>query len=235
MHKRTAPRHLEAGRDFNNCYGYLSDSGGLKHKLLELGERPKPGSRSDFQSIRGLIRDGKGMQDIIEVATSYQAVRSAEIILKYETPRRRSVGVFWFWGASGTGKTAKALEEAEGEVCMTSGNLNTYINGYTGQKTLILDDLRPYNIDFNLLLRLLDIYPLTVNVKGTTMAYKSQLIFVTTPLSPDQFTLNLQNEDIYQLKRRINLCLHFLERGTEVEGNTSSSTSYEIDFENIKL
>jgi len=225
MRSRTEPRHIEIGRDFESCLSYLNRDPGRKHKLLELGERPSPGKRSDVEGIRILIRNGGGIKEVIDTATSYQSIRTGELILKYEpSTELRDVEVYWLYGKSGSGKTyfcVQAAIQQDKDFLITEGNLNQYINGYTGQKCIIFDDLRIEDISYNKLLRYLDKYPLIVNIKGTTIPLRADLIFVTSQFSPDQFKpigFN-PNEDNYQLKRRIT---QVWKTGTEVRGNTKA-------------
>lgn len=95
--------------------------------------------------------------------------------------------VFWLWGPTGGGKTREAFEclseKFGNDVWFSFGDLNTFFNGYTGQKGVLLDDFRPGMLKFNFLLRILDGYPVNVNIKGSSVVWNAEVIFITAPTS----------------------------------------------------
>lgn len=177
----------------------------------EIGEAPKEkGKRSDLEDIKKAInQDHKGIFEVIDMATSYQSIKMAEALFKYQKqppPFKRTIK--WYWGATGTGKTRSAVEESNGDFYITTDTLKWW-DGYTGQKVVILDDLRPQSIEFHVLLRLLDRYPVRLQVKGASfwMPASSDTIIITSSLSPEQWQCGL--EDREQLIRRLDEVKHF--------------------------
>lgn len=62
-------------------------------------------------------------------------------------------------------------------------------DGYCGQKVVILDDYRPWWCPFSFMLRLLDRYPIQVQVKGGFVNFVPEKIVITTPKNvEDTFT-----------------------------------------------
>lgn len=102
--------------------------------------------------------------------------------------RNKVRNVYWFYGETGTGKTRKAIEmlheKYEDEFWVSSGDISTFKNGYNGEFGVLLDDLRAGDIRFNDLLRLLDRYRYTVNVKGGTCEWNADDIIITSNLHP---------------------------------------------------
>lgn len=166
----------------------------------EFGELPKQGKRNDLDQIRELIDAGRGMSDIVEVATSYQSVRMAEVILRYrEKPRDWKPEVWWFYGATGTGKSKKAYEMMPNAyTCMSTGK---WFEGYDAHEDVIVDDMRKDFLKFHELLRFLDRYPLRIEVKGGSRQFLAKRIIITSCHHPSQ--LFDTREDIQQLLRRI--------------------------------
>ena len=79
--------------------------------FFEKGTMPQQGKRNDIDAIRQELRNGSGMREIVDTATSYQSVKMAEIWLKYNEPVRDFLPeVYWYWGPSGSGKTRLAHE-----------------------------------------------------------------------------------------------------------------------------
>lgn len=131
--------------------------------------------------------------------------------------------VLWFYGPTGTGKSKLAHE-----LCAASPDgfwiapLNLdWFDGYTGQGVVLFDDFRKQYLSakygFPGLLRLLDRYDLSVNVRGQQpVPWIPRTIIITCNASPtDCFAWrDLQGEqhereDIEQLLRRITEVRHF--------------------------
>jgi len=170
----------------------------------EYGEPECQGKRNDINLVKEMIKQGKGMRDILEVATSFQSIRSAEIRLKYGEPQRFwKTFVQWFCGPTGSKKTRKALKilMALGEVYkITKGK---WWEGYDGHKYILIDDYRPDFCSFEELLTILDRYPVRVECKGGSRELLARHIIITTPLSPEKTWEGRTNEDMMQLLRRI--------------------------------
>lgn len=169
----------------------------------EFGTIPKQGKRTDIETIREQVNEGLGMEEIVETATSYQSLRTAEMLLKYKEKKRNfKPHVKWYYGATGTGKTRTAYEENEGKRIYTSMETAKWFDGYDAHEVLIIDDMRKDYIKFHNLLKLLDRYEYRVEVKGGTRQMLAKTIIITCPYSPEQLWSN-HEEDIQQLLRRI--------------------------------
>lgn len=156
----------------------------------EAGVMPTQGKRNDIGTAKDLIKMGRSMQDVIDTCESYQAVRYAELIRKYEPCSERTPPeVWWFFGETGTGKTRTAIEEAghcKSWWISMPGNL-TWWQGYDGQEAVVIDDLRPHHCDYAALLRYLDRYPVQVPMKGSSTWLKATKIWITSPYPPSNF------------------------------------------------
>lgn len=128
-------------------------------------------------------------------------------------PQFQKRNVRWFYGPTGSGKTRTAWEELMKitdvkNIWISSGKIEPFLNGYVGQQCVILDDFRPGSCKFDLLLRLLDGYPVTVNVKGGTCNWMAREIIVTAPVQPEEMYVNHETgqpwDHLDQLLRRIN-------------------------------
>lgn len=120
--------------------------------------------------------------------------------------------IVWIYGQTGTGKTTFAKETAKGyrlAYTLTSLGKNPF-DDYQDEPCVIVDDLRPDDLSFQDLLGVLDPY----NFKHAAARYhnkalQTELIIVTTILSPEEFARacngeELGTEDARQLFRRIN-------------------------------
>ena len=191
---------------------YCSKEAGVEH--FERGTLPQQGKRSDIQTIKEMIKKGATMPEIIEVATSYQAIKGAELIMKYQSDTERDPPtVHWFYGPTGTGKTRTAVELSRPDMWISSRNLKWW-DGYWGQKNVILDDFRRDFCDFAELLRILDRYPIRVETKGSSVQLRATTIFITSPYRPEEVYQGQTKEKMDQLLRRITEIRHF--PGTDV-------------------
>jgi len=129
--------------------------------------------------------------------------------------------VVWIHGETGTGKTYLAFNIAKREApaedpWISHGKLD-WFDGYYGQSVVIFDDIRESDIKFNMLLRILDRYPIDVPVKGSFTKWIPNTIIITAPNAPDAtFSYSLAG-DIRQLERRINAGIFLLpEQATDL-------------------
>lgn len=171
---------------------------------FSFGEPAKAGKRSDLDNVREMVKAGKGMADIVAVATSYQSMRSAELILKY-TERMRDwvMHVRWYHGSTGSGKTQSALKEFKDQRIWVSDRDGVWFEGYDAHEVVIFDDIRGDFCKFHILLRLLDSTPFRIMNKGGSRQFLAKTVIITCPYTPQD--LFSTQEDIDQLLRRINV------------------------------
>lgn len=167
-----------------------------------IGEEAKQGRRTDIEDVRELVKSGKGMVEICDVASSYQSLRTAEVLLKYlERQRDFKPDVRWYHGSTGGGKTRSAFEEFP--KAWISNKDGKWFDGYDAHEVAIFDDFRKDFCTFHELLRILDRYPYRIPYKGGFRQFLAHTIIITCPWAPDVLYDNRSQEDIGQLMRRI--------------------------------
>lgn len=132
-----------------------------------------------------------------------------------EWPQFEKRTVKWFYGPTGSGKTRSAWEELLAEtdiknIWISSGKIEPFLNGYVGQQCVILDDFRPGSCRFDLLLRLFDGYPCTVNVKGGHCNWMAKKIIVTAPIAPEEMYVNHETGQPCLKSSKITHCLSLI-------------------------
>lgn len=177
--------------------------------LLEIGV-PKPdGKRSDLLAIKELIDSGVSGMDIadqyfskwVQYRRSFEAYRD----LRTESDRslRLELRVIVYWGKPGTGKTRKVFEENEDLYIHAGGE---WFDGYRGQQVVLFDDFRRDVLPLDLLLRVLDIYPILVPIKGGFTPWRPTKIYITSNVSPQGWC---NYDDYPPLQRRLHEIVEF--------------------------
>lgn len=203
--KHHIPRaHIEVAKgNPRQNYEYCS-----KQKILfEKGDRPQPGKRKDIDTIKEYIKEtpNPNMRDIIlNHATSYQGIKTAEVLLKYLEPPRDPANppeIHWYYGETGTGKTRQAFEDNPNAYFKETGN--KWWCGYDQHETVIIDDMRWDTFPFATLLRITDRYPNQVETKNGNRQNVAKRIVITAPFDPQEMFEGRVHENIDQLIRRI--------------------------------
>ena len=150
----------------------------------------------------------------------------------------KQVTVIWIYGAAGTGKTRLARHYAaqSGQPYYMSGSSRDIFQSYAGEHTIILDELRPRNLEYQDLLRILDPFGL---IEGTMApsrysdkALAADTIIITSPFSPLEFywaqfsdTCN-QIDSFAQLARRISLTVQMQQASIDLVTYDEHTGSY---------
>jgi len=183
--------------------------------FFEGGERPKGrGKRTDLDDVCALIAKGGSMMEVVEEfpAQFVKFNNGLQKLIQMKTPKRFfKTEVWWLWGPTGSGKSRYAWQQDPSSYMKACNH--KWWDGYTGQDVVIMDDFRPSkDLPFNFILNLFDRYPLSVEVKGGMTEFVSKIIYVTTPLSPEDTCNHLDwlgAEQKNQLLRRIDHVIQF--------------------------
>jgi len=170
----------------------------------ERGSITKQGLRTDLEQVYSLVKEGASEREICEADPANFIKFSTGIkraLLLHQERRGWKTTVFWWYGSTGTGKSALAAERFPEAYWKPGGT--KWWDGYDGQADVIIDDYRRDLCTFSELLRLLDRYPLIVENKGGSNQFLARNLVITTPRSPRDTWESRTNEDLAQLERRI--------------------------------
>jgi len=184
-----------------------------QNDFIEYGEIPSQGKRTDIETVRELIGEGKGMYDIAQVATNYQTLKMTEVLLKYmEKPRNFAPYVKWYWGPTGTFKSTLAEQEYADKRVYPCMDTAKWFDGYDAHEVVIIDDMRSDFIKYQNLLKLIGRGPYRVENKGGSRQMLAKVMIITSPFHPRDLFAHEIKEDITQLLRRIDVIEEFPRR-----------------------
>jgi len=184
----------------------------------EHGEAKAQGKRSDLEAIKKHIDKGMSSLEIAEAhwpkwviyRRSFDEYRTLkgldEVRDKSNAPK-----VIYIHGPSGCGKTRFAIEA--GATCVDFNG--KFMLNYNGEKTVLFDDVdRDMFPNRSVMLRLLDRYPMKVEIKGGSVQWLATTIYMTSNYS----LTDLMWDKDDAIRRRITRVIHMDVNGTDVNG-----------------
>lgn len=186
-----------------------------------IGERPRgQGKRTDYDTARSTIRDGiaaklsdETIQDNLYESSLNLWATGRNSLGRIMTQEHRLAGsapraapeVIILYGKTGTGKTRWVWENHPTvfPVPLSPKGTPFWADGYQGQPKVLLDEMPWEGLSLQLLLQLLDRYPLQVPVKGGFTAWKPTKIFLTSNLHPDEWYPGALPAHVAALMRRV--------------------------------
>lgn len=225
--KKNLPRtiHWEVAKgNFDQNYEYCSKLESRIDGPFEYGDRPAQGSRKDLVRLQESLDGGKSIQEISKEHfpqfLKYRNSISAYVLL-HQPPRMWEMENYIFWGKTGSGKTRAVYDTSEingDTVYPLSQNANgtVWFDGYGGDDVVLIDDFYGW-IKISYMLKLMDRYPMMVQVKGSALPFISKKIIITSNKPPNEW-YQWNNQEIYAaFKRRINGCFYFDKDGKQHE------------------
>ncbi|AJP36469.1 replication-associated protein [Avon-Heathcote Estuary associated circular virus 26] len=176
---------------------------------FEFGTYPtRVNNKQDWDLV--LEKAKKGQFDLIDgdvMMRHYNNIR--KIYSDFQKPVKREVQVVnVYWGQTGTGKTKSVFEEI-GDDFYVKMPSTKWFDGYRGQENVVIDEFTG-QVDITHLLRWLDQYPCTVEVKGSQVFLNTKKWWITSNIDPAKWYEGKDEEQIKALKRRFTNVVHYL-------------------------
>jgi len=200
------PSHAELTRSVKAEDYVWKEETVVEGTRFELGRKPhKQNSIVDWDKIWD---DAKG-GDLLSIPAGVR-FRSYSTIRRIASDFAKPVGMlrtcYVFWGRTATGKSMRAWEEA-GMDAFAKDPRTKWWDGYSSEKNVVIDEFRG-SIDVSHLLRWLDRYPVRVEIKGCSLPFCAEKIWITSNVDPRLWYCELDVETLNALLRRLNIT-HF--------------------------
>lgn len=231
--KETLPRaHIECAKgDARENQSYCSK----EDNYTEYGTIPQQGRRNDICAFKDDILSGMSEEELLDKHTEcfakydrfYQRCRN--IVLKKQAKLMIQPEVIVIEGDTGTGKTHTVYAENDindvYKVEVGDGSSGSvFWDSYSGEKVILIDDFHS-NLKLDYMLRLLDKYPMKLNIKGGHTWKCAEKIYITTNVELDRWYPNCHVRHRNALLRRITK--HLVLRDPQAQDNTSIEQLYQ--------
>lgn len=189
-----------------NEYCFKDDTA-IEGTRFELGSAPmKRNCPADWDKVLTSTKQGRFDEVPADILIRcYSNLKRIHVDSLSPNPCEKEVYVFW--GATGTGKSRRAWEEATFDAFPKDPN-SKFWDGYRGQENVVIDEFRGA-ISISHILRWLDRYPTIVEVKGSSCVFNAKRVWITSNISPDAWYPDLDQETRSALRRRFTQVIHF--------------------------
>lgn len=170
---------------------------------FEFGAKPfNRNALPDWELIRKQAKEGNLEEIPADIFCRYYRTFKA-IESDYLQADWRECQAKCFWGPTGTGKSSRAWSEA-GEEVYPKDPRTKFWCGYRGQENIVCDEFRG-GIDISHLLRWLDRYPCTVEIKGGSRPLRGKKFWFTSNVHPEFWYPDCDRLTVEALLRRLEI------------------------------
>jgi len=202
---------------------WSNKAGGLINGPFFIGVTPTgQGTRTDINDLAVALKSGKTMVSIAEEHTNtllkcFGNASKMKILFDSSKVRTWMTELFIYTGKAGSGKSHAAYEEAKQFLLDAGSDELPYMlmipnkgeslwwEGYEGQQVVIIDDFYG-TIDINYFKRMVDKYPMKVNIKNMSAQFLARRVYVTSNQGWKSWwgsELLANSENVNAIQRRI--------------------------------
>ncbi len=151
----------------------------------EDGDRPAgQGNRTDIRAMYEAAKQGSVDHDLMDAYTTTYAKYPkfvSQLIARFTPARTWQTQVYVYWGPTGTGKSRFAFDHGASPVYIDKSG---FAHGYNNQKRIVFDDFKDDTLSRERFLQLMDRYPCFINVKGGSMNWNPEVVYITSNYDP---------------------------------------------------
>ncbi len=170
------------------------------------------GTRVDLTDIREAILNGA---NDVSIANEWwgQWLRYHRSFSRYRLlairPPAEQRECFVYWGLTGAGKSHRAHEEnPQAYWAVRSSGGHAWFDGYNGESCVVFDDFYSW-IPYDLVLRLLDRYPVTMQRNGGAVVLRATKIVFTSNTDPYEWYPNIGDRAALHRRLRAATIVHY--------------------------
>lgn len=157
---------------------------------VELGVRSQQGKRTDLESSYQILKSGGSMYEVMEAAPAsfiryHKGLDKVAQLLGSRKPRPVP-DIRVRYGPPGSGKTRYVYDNHDSVYSPVVTKDKVWFDGYCGQPVVLFDDYYG-EIPYAYFLKLLDRYPLLVEIKGGTVNFVPEIIYITSNQPPESW------------------------------------------------
>lgn len=184
-----------SGHHFEPMYGTLQQNETYCSKegsFTKLGDEPKQGERHDLIGFKRQLEEGKSPLEVAEDDGHFGTyVKYHTGMEKYAShlakKKRNAMGfcppsTYLRVGEPGLGKSKHVFElHPPGDIYTWEPDMGQFFDGYTGQPVVLFEDVQKGQIPpLGKFKRLLDGYPVTLNIKGGSAVWSPKTVYITS-------------------------------------------------------
>lgn len=191
------------------------DESAVSGTRFECGSKPmQRSSKKDWDAIWESAKSGKLGEIPASVrVSSYRTLRAIATDHMEALAMERTNNCFW--GITGSGKSRDAWAAA-GPLAYSKDPRSEFWDGYRGQENVVIDEFRG-GFHISQLLRVLDRYPVILQVKGSSVPSSIRRVWITSNLHPRDWYPVLDVSTYDALKRRLIITQYFRDLPPSVE------------------
>lgn len=200
--------HAEPTRSERAVDYVWKDDTAVEGTRFELGSRPvNRNNEKDWDGIWDAAKHGRLDEIPADVRVrSYAQLR--RIAYDHLAPQPVERIVRCYWGATGTGKSRRAWDEAGWDAYPKIPS-SKFWDGYNGHDNVVIDEFTG-QVSIEHLLRWFDRYPVNVETKGSATVLRASRIWLTSNIDPREWYPMAPDEQRRALMRRMDIT-HFNE------------------------
>lgn len=197
--------HLEIARDPDSADEYTRKEDTRVAGPWVHGSRVRKGQRSDLQTLKESILNGESIQTLadthfVQMVRYGKMIQNVRNILLFKE-RTTYPECIVFHGPTGTWKSFYA-NMMKGKSAYYKDPNNKWWDGYEQQETVIVEEFKG-QMPWDTVLRLMDRWPLSVEVKGGTVPFCSQRVIFTSNFCIESWYEGKIDKDLHPLIKRI--------------------------------
>ena len=171
----------------------------------------------DHFAMKELLKEGKSDLDIFEEHPAFY-MRYHQVLpkirLMYMEPRSEKTHVTLIYGPPGCGKTKLAAELVPKAYWKQPHT--KWWDGYNGISDIVIDDFKGW-LAYTHMLRIMDRYPLMVEVKGSQLIFNPPKLVITCSTLPWTWYSNDVPFKWHEFARRVDKFLAYVDMETEFQ------------------